>query len=122
MRLGHATKHLPSFRERNLRDLAVLRRELSRTQTGPFGRISRIAGSQFRVWRGRPFYQIPPRLECRGTVRSSRIAQSSSPGVQARPRFAPPLPAVQGKVMSDVGFAAAVRAAREALLIRPIAR
>ena len=51
-----------------------------------------------------------------------RLALSFSPGVQARPRFSPPLPLVQDRVVSDTEFAAGLRAAKEKPRIRPVVR
>src|SRR5712692_1918802 len=121
-RLEHATERWSSFRERNRPDLAVPRREFPNRQTRRFGQISTLAGGQFRVWRGQAPCQIRPRLSCGGKVRSSMIALSSWPGVQARPRFSSPLPGVQETIMSDAELAAVERVAREALPIRPVVR
>src|SRR4029077_9568409 len=74
------------------------------------------------VWRDRALSRILSRLACRGIMRPNKTARSFWPGVQARPRFSPPLPLVQDRVVSDTEFAGGLRAAKGRLQIRPVAR
>ena len=120
-RPGHAIERLSSFRECNPPDLGVPRRKLPRRAT-TFGEISKPARGWFQVWRDRPFCQILSKLDRWRRLRSTKIALSFPPGVQARPRFSVPLPNVQDRVILDAELVTLGRAARERPLIRPIVR
>src|SRR5713226_2542288 len=120
-RLGHAIERLPIFRERNPPDLVVPRgKPPGRAAT--LGQSSTPAGGPFPVWRDRPFYQIRPRRGRWRRLRSTRIALFFPPEFRPPPRYSPPLPGVQDRVIPDAELVTLGRGARERLLIRPIVR